>query len=70
MPVSLSGGSIYPAKRQRQKAGASAGVSRPGRPPIRLQDDQSNFISSNSNAFYPLLPKSVASFQRGGSFKL
>ena len=70
MPVSLSGGAImYPAKRNRQKAGASAGVGRPGRPPIRLQDDQSNFVSYNSNAFYPLLPKSVAAFQRGGSFR-
>ena len=73
MPASLSGGSIhYPTryKKNKQGSGPSAGVSRPGRPPIRLQDDQSNFISSNSNAFYPLLPKSVAAFQRGGSFKL
>lgn len=62
MPVSLSGGAI--------RSGSVRVGSASGRPPIQLRDDQSNFITANSNAFFPLLPKTVASFQRGGSFKM
>ena len=64
MPTSLSGGGVRHIRLTK-----SAGSARVGRPPIQLRDDQSNFIGPNSNAFYPLLPKTVASFQRGGSFK-
>ena len=60
-----NGGNINPYMPVSLSGGAIR-----SRPQIQLRDDQSNFITANSNAFFPLLPKTVASFQRGGSFKM
>ena len=60
----ISGGAVNPYMPTSLSGGAIR-----GKPAIHLRNDQSNFITANSPAFFPIQPRTVKEFQTGGSFR-